>query len=110
MYSKGDKILNPKTKRYVSVGSQIWKKLVSEGIFDGAYKNNKDEKEKVTETKELDTSDDDIDVIEKQLTEILKHEKKETKKTVGRPKKAKYLASKSMSSDSEPSNQSDPSD
>ena len=35
---KGAKVLNPKTKRFVTVGSTSWRKLVLDGTLQGAYK------------------------------------------------------------------------
>ena len=35
---KGDKVLNTKTNRFVKVGGPSWKKLVLEGVLEGAYK------------------------------------------------------------------------
>lgn len=38
VFQKGDKVLNPKTNRFVVVGGPSWKKLVLEGVLSGAYK------------------------------------------------------------------------
>ncbi len=40
IYCKGDKMLNPKTNRFVIVGGSAWKKLVREGLAVGGMKRS----------------------------------------------------------------------
>jgi hypothetical protein len=103
---KGDKVLNPKTKRYVSVGSTSWKKLVLEGVLEGSYKPSATplkktmvEKKLVKKVKKVEEDEDDeedeeedIELLEQQLSEILKKNDKPKVKTAGRPKKPKFVS------------------
>lgn len=118
-HSKGDKVINPKTGRMITVGSQVWKQLASQGMLEPSYKVEPKEKpvkenmmtrEKSQEDSE--SSEEDLVEIEKQLSEILKQQQESNenvasyKKKAGRPKKAKYEAKKievesSSSSESE---------
>ena len=95
--SKGDKILNPVSGRYVVVGNAAWRKLVLAGHVNGAYKglnSVKPMKEKVKKLpkvveqeleQELESSDDeDLDALELRLEEALR--KKEMLKTSKTPK------------------------
>lgn len=114
VFSKGDKILNPKTNRFVTVGSASWRKLVVEGVVEGAYKgvnSNKPLKKKELNSELGDTDDvppmpvlikqprhklkkvlppesddEDIEELDKKLAEILKKETREVSQKL--PKKA----------------------
>jgi hypothetical protein len=69
VFQKGDKVLNPKTNRFVVVGGPSWKKLVLEGVLSGAYKEANSSKQQLkTElvfNEELENNPPEVVVIAK---------------------------------------------
>ena len=58
---KGTKILNPKTKRFVTVGSSSWRKLVLDGTLQGAYKEANSSKPLKSELKSELVFDEELE-------------------------------------------------
>jgi hypothetical protein len=113
--SKGDKVLNTLTGRYIVVGNAAWRKLVLSGHISGAYKGvnsvkkavkavkvveqemeQEQEQEMEHETEMVESSDDEnLEELEARLAEVLKKQEmvrslnsksQPAKKKAGRPK------------------------
>ena len=69
---KGTKVLNPKTNRFVKVGSSSWRKLVLDGTLQGAYKEVNSSKPMKSDLRSELVFDEELENIEEFDEEVKK--------------------------------------